>query len=141
VSVSDWLWLKSGHSLARYAPMLLAIQAALFVVGTFFWIDANLGQGGNFRLGTWGSLAYAIPAEFWAGVNMLASAITFVGLMHPIKRHLAGVGAALHCTQFLVIAYSAVATGGELEVGLYAGILLLPLHMWIVWKVAVNELY
>ncbi len=125
---------RSGdHSLSRYAPLLCLMQASLMVIGMIFWLDAMTGAEG-FREETWGSFAYQLPAEFWALLNMLASATTFIGLLDPIKRRLVIIGGTLHSAQFAVLGYSITMTGGEIPVGLYAGAFFLPIHMWIVWR-------
>ncbi len=124
---------SGGHSLARYAPALAAMQLSLLTIGMIFWIDAMTGAEG-FKVETWGRLAYMLPAEFWALINMVASAMTFIGLLDPIKRRLVMIGGALHCIQFATLGYSITMTGGEVPVGLYAGAFFLPVHMWMVWR-------
>lgn len=131
-------FLTQGHSLARYAPALCMMQISLLLVGSIFWIDAMMGAK-NFNPDTWGRLAYMLPAYVWAGLNMTASAVTFVGLIDPIKSRLVMVGGSLHCVQFAVLAYSITMTGGEVPVGLYAGVFFLPAHMWIVWRAWTDE--
>ena len=138
MTVLEWTLKQGGHSLGRYAPLLCGIQLSLFVVGTIFWLDATLG-GQHFDPNTWGAFAYSFPAEFWAAWNMGASAITFVGLIDPIKRRMVVVGGVLHSVQFALLAYSITATGGEIVVGLYSGAFFLPLHMWIVWRAAHHD--
>ena len=134
----EWTLRQGEHSLPRYAPLLCGIQVSLFVVGTIFWFDAILGAK-NFDVNTWGTFAYAFPAEIWAGWNMAASAITFVGLIDPIKRRLVIVGASLHSVQFAMLAYSITITGGEIPVGLFSGAFFLPLHIWIVWRACSHD--
>ncbi len=121
------------HTLARYAPLLCLMQVSLVIIGMIFWFDAMTGAHG-FRVETWGRLAYQLPAEFWAFLNMAAASMTFIGLLDPIKRRLVMVGGSLHCIQFAVLGYSITMTGGEIPVGLYAGGFFLPIHMWVVWR-------
>lgn len=110
-------------------------QFSLFLFGVFFWIDASVG-GNGFKELTWGSFTYAIPAKAWAVLNMVASAIAFVGLKKPIKTKLVAVGAFLHCIQFSAISYSTTFTGGESIVGLFASTFFLPLHLWLLIEAA-----
>jgi len=122
-------WLAS-NSLDRHRPLLVALQCALFFIGVLFWIDAMTG-GAGFEETTWGWLAYSFPAVGWAFINMATSAITIIGLMKPIRYWMVAVGAALHCVQFLILSYSAALCGGVFVIGLYASVVFLPLHLWL----------
>ena len=70
---------------------------------------------------------------------MAASAITFVGLIDPIKRQMVVIGGTLHSLQFALLAYSITMTGGEIPVGLYSGAFFLPLHIWITWRAVTDD--
>ena len=124
---------KDDHSLERYRPMLAFFELSLFFIGTAFWLDAMAGAAG-FKESTWGEFAYFFPAEMWALLNMGASAMTFIGIMRPVKRMMVTAGAGLHCLQFMALTYSTMFSGGEFVIGLYAGSFFLPLHIWIMWE-------
>jgi hypothetical protein len=125
-------WLADS-GLSRYRPLLIAVQCALLFIGVVFWIDAMNG-GGGFKESTWGWLAYALPSKAWAFLNMATAAITINGLIKPISRWMVAVGALLHCAQFVVLSYSAIMCGGVFVIGLYASVLFLPLHMWMLFE-------
>lgn len=122
-------WL-SKNSLDRHRPVFMLVELQLFVIGCLFWVGSTDGHL-SFTSATWGNFAYSAPAEFWAFVTMAFSAITFNGLMKPVRHWMVALGSGLHCLHFLVLSYSAVFTGGEMAIGIYASVLLLPLHMWM----------
>jgi len=119
------------HSLERYGPLLGVFQFCLLFIGAVFWIDASSGAQ-NFSATTWGAMAYAIDAEFWAMANMGASAIALIGLINPIHRRMVTIGGSLHIAQNLAISYSAAFTGGDMAVALYASILLITINTLMV---------
>ena len=133
--MSDCIGWLSKNSLNRYRPAILYTQYSLFVFGVMFWIDANLGADG-FKEETWGAFAYFFPAKMWAALNMGASALAIIGLKKPIRSWMVAIGAALHCVQFGAISYSATYTGGEMIVGMFASVYLLPIHMWLFYEAA-----
>lgn len=130
VSSDGWL---SSSGLARYRPLLISLQAALMFIGALFWVDAMNG-GAGFKESTWGWLAYSLPAKAWAFLNMATAAITVNGLIKPIRRWMVAVGAAMHCIQFFVLSYSAALCGGVFVIGLYASVIFLPIHMWMLFE-------
>ena len=130
-------WL-SKNTIDRHRPVFLAMQWGLFLIGAIFWIDASFNSQG-FNLAVFGSFAYAIPAKVWATAAMACSGVSIIGLLKPVKRWMVCVGAGGHCVQFMLISYSAVFTGGAYVIGLYASILLLPLHLWLLFEAAFND--
>lgn len=130
-------WL-SKNTIDRHRPVLLAFQWGLFLIGAIFWVDASMNSQG-FNLAVFGSFAYAIPAKIWAAAAMGCSAFSIIGLMKPVKRWMVCLGAGGHCAQFMLISYSAVFTGGAYVIGLYASILLLPLHLWLLFEAALRD--
>lgn len=122
-------WL-ARNSLARHRPLIQMAQIALFVIGALFWVD-SLDGGKSFTPDVWGALAYSIPAECWAASFMLAAAITYIGLVKPVRNWMVITGAAMHCVQHLTLSYSATFTGGVPVIGLYASLFFLPLHLWL----------
>ena len=129
MSIIEIGWL-SKNSLARHRPVFMAAQVSLFLIGCVFWVDVQTG-GDNFAPEIWGHFACSLPAEAWAAINMTASAICYIGLGKPIRNWQVIVGSSLHCLQFSVLSWSAVFDGGAAVIGLYASMLLLPLHLWL----------
>lgn len=130
-------WL-SRNTIDRHRPVFILVQSALLAIGAIFWIDASLDSQG-FNLFVFGSLAYAIPAKVWALACMSSAALCILGLIKPVRRWMVALGSGFHCVQFVVISYSAVFTGGAYVIGLYASILLLPLHMWLFFEAAIRD--
>lgn len=130
-------WL-SKNTIDRHRPVFMAMQWGLFVIGAIFWIDSSIGSQG-FNLVVFGSLAYSIPAKVWSFACMMSSALCILGLIKPVRRWMVAFGAGGHCVQFVLISYSAVFTGGAYVIGLYASILLLPLHMWLFFEAAIRD--
>lgn len=125
-------WL--AHSdLDRHRPIFTVMQFLLFCIGAIFWIDANT-TGVGFKEETWGSLAYSLPAEAWAFMNMASSTITMIGLARPIKGWMVAIGTTGHLIQFMVLSYSATMCGGVFVVGLYASVFFMPLHIWLLFE-------
>lgn len=127
---------RSGW-LDRHRPLLSDIQLSMFFVGATFWVG-SINDPGVFKIETWGTLAYAIPAEAWAMLNMVCSVAIYVGLIRPIKRRMVLIGAVVNVAQYLVLAVSAVAFGGEMAVGIYAGFVFIPLFIRMAWEAARN---
>jgi len=127
VMKQDVVSIQAG-SLDRYGPIYRMIEGCLFAVGILFWLDATNGQPG-FSQQVWGDFAYSIPAVYWAAANMGAAAITLIGLINPVHKQKVLFGASLHIAQHAALSFSAVFTGGEYVIGVYASVLLLPLHI------------
>ena len=130
-------WL-SKNTIDRHRPVFLAMQWGLFLIGAVFWMDASNNYQG-FNLAVFGAFAYAIPAKVWAIACMGSAAFTIMGLIKPVRRWMVCLGAGSHCLQFVLISYSAVFTGGAYVIGLYASILLLPLHLWLFFEAAFSD--
>lgn len=130
-------WL-ARNTIDRHRPVFLAIQWALFLIGAIFWIDASY-QSQGFNLVVFGAFAYAIPAKVWAAMCMGSSALCILGLIKPVRRWMVCAGSGFHCLQFVLISYSAVFTGGAYVIGLYASVLLLPLHLWLFFEAAFRD--
>jgi hypothetical protein len=56
------------------------------------------------------------------------------GLMVPITWRLAVAGAVLHAVQLQFLAISAMASGGEVVIGIYPSVLFVPAHLLIIWQ-------
>lgn len=130
-------WL-SINRMNRHRPFIMAIEAGLFAIGCCFWIETMLA-GSAFTADIWGDLAYSIPAQFWALANMSVSALTLAGLMKPIKNWMVALGAGLSCVQYIVLSWSAIFDGGAAVIGMYASILLLPMHIWLLFEAVTND--
>lgn len=114
-------------------PVLCQMQVAVILIGAMFWIEARL-QGEAFQAAVFGRFALQFPAEIWAGVMMGASALCWIGLRHPVKRWMVAVGAALQTLQYIALGYSAIATGGEMVIGLHCTFLFAPIHFVMLWE-------
>ncbi len=119
-------------------PFLIFFLLTSTGIGALFWVQAAL-QDQAFSAQTFGRFALQFPAEFWAGAMMAGSLVTFGGLMHPPRRWAMLLGAAINATQFAGLAYSAIFTGGEVVVGLYAGLMFTPASVITLWAAAQHE--
>lgn len=108
-------------------PALSFMQVCVFAVGALFWLEAY-HRPNAFDVAIFGEFAVRFPAEMWAGAMMGAAAIVWIGLQDPIKRWMVTVGAIVQATQFTLLAYSAIATGGEDIIGYWASIFFAPLY-------------
>ena len=125
------------HSLERYAPAYMFFQAILLAIGCYFWIAAT-AEAVSFAPTTWGHFAYDLGAEFWAAVNMAASAICIIGLVDPIRRGMVVLGGAVHVLEYVGLTYSAIYTGGDPAVGIYASALLTSVNIVMAGSAAVS---
>jgi len=126
------------YSLDRARPFASWITLGFFLIGCAFWIEARL-SGEGFSPELFGDFAYRFPAEMWAFAMMAGSAITYIGLIKPMRWHMVAIGAGINATQFMGLAYSAIFTGGEIVVGLHASVLFAPCYMWIMIRAVQRE--
>ncbi len=108
-------------------PALAFIQVCIFAVGSLFWLEAY-HRSEAFDPSVYGEFAVRFPAEMWAGAMMGAAAIIWIGLQDPMKRWMVAIGASMQAVQFSLLAYSAIATGGQEVIGYWASVLFAPLH-------------
>lgn len=108
-----------GHTLTRYRPVFMLIEAVLFLIAGIFWIAYNFAPDA-FNAHTWGDWAYQFPARMWASLLMLASFTTFWGLVRPPARRMIVLGIALHVLNYGSLGLSAIFSGGDFAVALYA---------------------
>lgn len=120
---ASWL----DHDLLRY------MQVAIIIIGCVFWIMARL-QAEAFNVETFGRFALMFPAEAWAGVMASGSLMVWMGLLHPQRRWMIAVGAAIQVVQYMALGLSAIMTGGEEVIGLHCTALFAPAFMLIFWK-------
>lgn len=111
----------------------MVFELILFGIGALFWIQANL-QEEAFNDRTFGRFALMFPAEMWAGLMMAGAVATIVGLIKPIRRDMVAIGAGMQATQYIGLAYSSIATGGEFVIGLHLIMLFVPVHVWMLWE-------
>ena len=114
-------------------PILCQMQVAIIFIWSLFWIEARM-QGAAFCAAVCGEFALQFPAEMWAGVMMGASAFCWIGLRHPVKRWMVAFGAGLQTLQYLALGYSAIATGGEMVIGLHCTTFFAPIYMVMFWE-------
>lgn len=119
------------HTLERYAPAYILFQSITLAIGCYFWIASTL-DAASFEPTTWGHFAWSLSAEFWAAVNMAASAICIIGLINPIRRSLVVIGGLMHIAEYIGLSYSAFYDGGDPAVGIYASALLMSLNIVMV---------
>ncbi len=117
-------------AMERYRPLFIASQVIMFAIGFAFWVEASLA-GQAFSEDTWGAFCLHFKAEVWAGLMMTQSALMYTGMIKPIKRRMVAVGSAIAVWHFCVVAYSAIATGGEFVIGIYAILFFVPWHALI----------
>lgn len=110
-------WLQS--------PFHLFFLLASALIGCLFWVQAIL-QHEAFNVDTFGRFALQFPAESWAGAMIVGSLLTFAGMMQPPRRWMMVAGSLVNVLQFSGLGYSAILTGGELVVGLYASLMFAP---------------
>lgn len=114
-------------------PALSMMQILIFATGALFWVEATT-RADAFDVTIYGRLALMAPAEAWAGVMMAATAIVWIGLRNPPKRWMVAVGASIQTLQFIALAYSALATGGEPIVGMWASVFFAPIYARLTWE-------
>lgn len=117
--------------------VLSHIQIATVCIGAMFWIEANF-QGEAFSADVFGDFALLFPAEMWAGIMMASSTMCWVGLRHPVKRWMVAIGAGMQTLQYLALGYSAIATGGEMVIGLHCTVLFAPIYARVFWEAAIR---
>jgi hypothetical protein len=114
------------------SPFLVFFLLSSTMIGCLFWVKAAL-QAEAFNVDTFGRFALEFPAEFWAGSMIVGSLLTFGGLMHPPKKWAVIAGSIVNAIQFTGLGYSALVTGGEPVVGMYASIMFAPASIMTLW--------
>lgn len=118
------------QNLDRYQPILALLNFGHLLVGVIIWMEAWLASGTSFRPETWGSWAWQASAEFWGAAFMGVSALSIIGLLEPPRRWMVSVGATGHCVILLALGASALFSGGDKAVTVFALTALFPLHAW-----------
>jgi len=114
-------------------PILSHMQVAIVLIGSLFWIEA-VTSGEAFSARVFGDFALMFPAEMWAGIMMAGSAMCWIGLRHPVKKWMIAVGAGIQTVQYLALGYSAIATGGEMVIGLHCTTFFAPIFFRMFWE-------
>ncbi len=122
----SWFLLASLEDASRVGMM--AIQIAIALVGSMFWIEAQ-GQSEAFSQDTWGAFCLQYPAETWAMMMMAQSGLIWAGLKNPVKWAYVAIGATMAVIHFSAITYSVFYTGGEFVIGVWAFFVFIPMHM------------
>lgn len=126
--VGLWGSLLHPRAIDRFRPILMLFEGALLLVGCLFWISTQSGVD-SFSPETWGDWACRLPAEAWAGVQMLAGAAIVTGLMHPITRWRIIIGCGIQIIQFAGLSISAMGSGGQFVIAVYPLVLFVPFHL------------
>lgn len=119
-------------------PVLSHIQLAIFAIGSMFWIEASL-SGEAFSAHVFGRFALEYKAEVWAASMMAGSALCWIGLRHPVKWWMIAIGAGIQTLQYLALGYSAIATGGELVIGLHCTVFFAPIFARMFWEAVTSD--
>lgn len=114
-------------------PVLLGIEWGLLAIAVLFWVEARLSAEA-FSAEIYGKFALQFPAELWAGLMLAGAAMTLIGLRDPVRRGMVVFGGTVMALQFLGLAYSSIATGGELIIGAFCSVIFAPLHVVMVWE-------
>lgn len=114
-------------------PVLIGLEWGLMFIGIMFWLEARLSSEA-FNEALYGKFALQFPAEIWAALMMGGAAMTLIGLRDPVRRGMVIVGGSIMTLQFLGLAYSSIATGGEFIVGAFCSVIFAPLHLVMVWE-------
>ena len=123
------------NGIVRHRPLLKWLEITLLIIGALFWVD-SITTDTAFNRVVYGSIAYALPAWFWAAMMMGASMLCINGLLRPVHHSRVVVGALVHAAQFAVLALSAAFSDGETIVLIFSsafsgGHLLMA---WEAWK-------
>jgi len=121
----------------RCRPAFLVMECLLFIVGCMFWIFTSLG-GDAFKPDLYGVWATTYPAEAWAMVMMCGSACMISGFIRPVRNWMVWTGGLIQCAQFAALAWSAMFTGGEFAVAVWAGVFFLTMHVWITMEALIG---
>jgi hypothetical protein len=118
-------------------PSLENDQWALIFVGSLFWWMASWSPDA-FAEDLYGHFALRFQAEAWAMAMMAPAALVLIGLQDPVKRWMVGVGAALQVLQFGALGYSAIFTGGEPIIGVFAWLFFARQYARMMWSAIID---
>lgn len=114
-------------------PSLEHDQWALIFVGALFWWMASW-RPEAFDAAIYGSFALIFPAEAWAMAMMAPAAMILIGLQDPVKRWMVAVGSGLQLMQFASLGWSAIFTGGEPIIGIFAWVFFARQYARMMWS-------
>lgn len=124
--------------LDRCRPCFLIADLLLFIVGSMFWAFTIMG-GDAMAPDTYGTFACQFDAELWAGALMAGTAMVMNGLIRPINNWMVAAGGAILCAKFGLLTYSAIFTGGEFVIGVFAGVFFLSWHVWLTLEALISN--
>lgn len=124
--------------LDRCRPCFLVSELLLFIVGSMFWAFTAMG-GDVMHPQIYGDLACQFDAQLWAGAMMAGAAMVLNGLIRPINNWMVGLGGGLLCANFGLLTYSAIFTGGEFVIGVFAGVFFLSWHVWLTLEAVISN--
>lgn len=127
-----------SDTLDRCRPAFMAAQIMLFIVASGFWAFSSLG-GDTMHPAIYGTFATSIPAKFWAMIMMAGCAMIINGLVRPINNWMVATGGALLCVNFTALAYSAIFTGGQFVIGIFASVFFLTWHIWLTLEALLHD--
>ena len=125
-------------TLDRCRPAFMVAEVLLFIVASGFWAFSSLG-GDMMHPAIYGAFATAYPAKMWAMAMMVGCALVINGLIRPINNWMVATGGAILCANFAAIAYSAIFTGGEFVIGIFASVFFLSWHVWLTLEALLHE--
>lgn len=134
----DWRLCSDRYGLARFRPVAMAFEIGLFFIGSLFWIEARL-QGDAFSADIYGNFALMFSAEFWAALMMAGAAITINGLVKPMHGKRVTIGSVIQFATFAGLAYSSAFTGGEFVIAVFASVMFVTPHIWLIFEGLRND--
>lgn len=114
-------------------PSLEHDQWALIFCGSVFWWMASWHTEA-FSADLYGHFALRFQAEAWAMAMMAPAAMVLIGLQDPVKRWMVAIGALLQFIQFGALGYSAIFTGGEPIIGVFAWLFFARQQARLMWS-------
>jgi hypothetical protein len=118
---------KTGFLRLRLA---VVFEACLIVVGMAQWMFSKL-QSEPLSPETWGEAAMQLPLEAWAVAMMGGSLLTFLGLLYPPNLTLIRIGCIVQIGHISFLGSSALFTGGDTVIVVFAFCLLVPVHLFL----------
>lgn len=111
----------------------VVFEACLIIVGMTQWAYAKL-HNAPLSAQTWGEAALQFPLEAWALAMMGGSLLTFLGLLYPPNPRLIRIGCMVQIAHMSFLGSSALFTGGDMVIAVFAFLLLVPLHLFLAMR-------
>ena len=116
--------------IAYRTRLSVVFEACLVIVGMAQWVFARW-NGQPLSPLTWGEAAVQLPLEVWAVAMMGGSALTFLGLLYPPNWTLIRIGCMIQIAHISFLGSSALFTGGDPVIVVFAFCLLVPVHLFL----------